>query len=375
MSIKLGNLDVESFKVGSGDCSIYLGTTLLYSGGTPPAPHDYSQDYLTFRALEDGNIYWSGSTTSNTLSYSTDSGSTWSTPSSSFTVLVSSGDTVLFKGECTPNKSKPYGIGRFSGTTADFDVEGNIMSLLYGDNFSGQTSLEGKDYTFYGLFSGCTTLISAESLSLPTTTLASHCYQYMFANCTNLTTAPSALPATTLGVNCYANMFHGCSSLTTAPELKATKLATECYSNMFNGCTSLTTAPSELPAETLAQSCYSNMFNGCTNLTTVPELPATTLANYCYSNMFSYCTSLTTAPELPATRLAMRCYQMMFYNCINLNNITCLATNISASKCTNQWVLGVQTSSGTFTKAASMTRWTSGNDGIPNNWTVQDYSS
>ena len=66
---------------------------------------------------------------------------------------------------------------------------------------------------------------------------------------------------------------------------------------------------------------------------------------------------------------------MMFYNCINLNNITCLATNISASKCTNQWVLGVQTSSGTFTKAASMTRWTSGNDGIPNNWTVQDYSS
>lgn len=35
MSIKLGNLDVESFKVGSGDCSIYLGTTLLYSGGTP----------------------------------------------------------------------------------------------------------------------------------------------------------------------------------------------------------------------------------------------------------------------------------------------------------------------------------------------------
>ena len=33
--MKLGNLDISAFKVGSGDCSIYLGTTLVYSGGTP----------------------------------------------------------------------------------------------------------------------------------------------------------------------------------------------------------------------------------------------------------------------------------------------------------------------------------------------------
>lgn len=29
-SIKIGNLDISSFKVGSGDCTIYLGDTLLY---------------------------------------------------------------------------------------------------------------------------------------------------------------------------------------------------------------------------------------------------------------------------------------------------------------------------------------------------------
>ena len=34
--IKIGNLDVSSFKVGSDDCKIYLGDTLLYSGGTQP---------------------------------------------------------------------------------------------------------------------------------------------------------------------------------------------------------------------------------------------------------------------------------------------------------------------------------------------------
>ncbi len=36
--IKIGNLAIDSFKVGSGDCTIYLGDTLLYSGGTQPTP-------------------------------------------------------------------------------------------------------------------------------------------------------------------------------------------------------------------------------------------------------------------------------------------------------------------------------------------------
>ena len=37
--MKIGNLDISYFKVGGSDCSIYLGTTLLYSGGTiPPTP-------------------------------------------------------------------------------------------------------------------------------------------------------------------------------------------------------------------------------------------------------------------------------------------------------------------------------------------------
>ena len=38
-TIKIGNLDISAFKVGSADCKVYLGDTLLYSGGTtPPTP-------------------------------------------------------------------------------------------------------------------------------------------------------------------------------------------------------------------------------------------------------------------------------------------------------------------------------------------------
>lgn len=35
MGIKLGNLDISSFKVGGADCSIYLGDTKLYPQSQP----------------------------------------------------------------------------------------------------------------------------------------------------------------------------------------------------------------------------------------------------------------------------------------------------------------------------------------------------
>ena len=37
-TIKIGNLDISAFKVGSSDCKIYLGDTLLYPQSTPPTP-------------------------------------------------------------------------------------------------------------------------------------------------------------------------------------------------------------------------------------------------------------------------------------------------------------------------------------------------
>ena len=112
------------------------------------------------------------------------------------------------------------------------------------------------------------------------------------------------------------------------------------------------------------------MFYGCTSLTTGPIiLPATTLVNYCYYYMFYNCISLTTAPELPATTLANYCYAYMFYGCSKLAKIIMLATNISASNCLNNWVYGVA-SSGTFTKASSMTSLPTGASGIPSGWTV-----
>ena len=87
--------------------------------------------------------------------------------------------------------------------------------------------------------------------------------------------------------------------------------------------------------------------------------------------MFYSCEQKTTPPALPATVLVESCYEGMFIGCGSLNAIECLATDISAADCTTDWVNGVA-ASGTFTKDASMSSWTTGDNGIPSGWTVQD---
>lgn len=228
------------------------------------------------------------------------------------------------------------------------DVYGNIMSLLYGDDFIGQTVLPSILLNFFNK-SGASPYNSdirhAENLVLPATTLKKQCYEGMFRNCIWLITAPKQLPATTLAEHCYCDMFKHCDSLTTVPEL---------------------------PATALARGCYSNMFYGCEKITTAPELPATALAEYCYHMMFVGCSSLTTAPELPATLLKDGCYLHMFSTCESINYIKCYATMVkfgyNIKDCIEGW-LDSNSPTGTFecyeSFADKLTPY------IPSTWTVE----
>ena len=321
-------------------------------------------NYLKFTAEEDNSTIALTSKTFPDIKYRLNGGA-WVQWNYS-TITLNTGDTIYMKGNNSNGFSTSYGKYNKFQMTGKISASGNIMSLLYEDDFEGKLTIP-CNYCFYYMFYGCTSLTTAPEL--PATTLAANCYYDMFRGCTSITTAPE-LPSTTLASNCYNSMFYGCTALTTAPKLPATTLANYCYYSMFERCTSMTTAP-KLPATTLADYCYQFMFYGCTSLTTAPKLPATTLKSACYYNMFNGCTSLTTAPKLPATTLTSSCYYYMFKGCTKLNSITCLATNISATNCTTNWVSGVA-SSGTFIKAKTMTSWTSGVNGIPNGWTVQN---
>lgn len=122
---------------------------------------------------------------------------------------------------------------------------------------------------------------------------------------------------------------------------------------------------------------FTYLFYNCTGLTDARDLvlPATTLSQACYQYMFYSCSNLINTPKLSATTLVNKCYSHMFYNCTSLNNVICLATNIAPAitDYTYMWLDNVS-STGTFTKAASISSWSSGASGIPSGWTVQDAS-
>ncbi len=213
-----------------------MGTVISILGRMPP-PHDYRADYLTFRVRTPGTICWKAEgDLTKTIEYKINDGQWTSITSASgggATISVAKGDLVRFRGN-----NEVYATGRdaysgFEGGTATYDIEGNIMSLLYGDGFAESTTLPDREYIFCSLFKKAP-VVSAENLVLPALTLKTYCYRSLFSYCTTLTKAPE-LPATTLAQGCYWYMFEQCA-ITVAPVLEATTLVNECYYHMFDGC-------------------------------------------------------------------------------------------------------------------------------------------
>ena len=285
--------------------------------------------------------------------------------------LANKGDRVYIKADLnTKPSSSHYTHLTVLNSSKDTKIRarGNIASINKGTNDVYKTDyLTADDHGYLYLFSDCASLIQAPEL--PATILSDGCYMSMFFECRSLTQAPE-LPATTLAEYCYSNMFENCYGLTQAPTLPATTLAKNCYSSMFYYCNNLTQPP-ELPATNLAEYCYYNMFRSCYGLTQVPVLPATTLAEGVYANMFYNCNKLVAAPDLPAPTLATYCYNSMFRGCPKLNSVKCLATDISASECTKDWLYNAPATGDFYTPVS--TAWLIDNDdGIPTGWTRHD---
>lgn len=320
--------DVKTFFINQNEVTkIQLNGTTLWqkSSGPTPGP-DYTEPFY----IED----LSGSSNRTTISKASSSSLTltievsedktnWTnigTTDSGVVINIPANGKVYIRSNNTGWSYSQSAYNYFSNPRGLCKIGGNIMSLLYGEYFTGQetTFSYNRDYMFYRMFSYNRSITDASDLLLPATSLTAWCYSNMFLECSGITQAP-ALPATTLQPDCYREMFKYCTSLTTAP-----------------------------------------------------ALPATTLAEYCYYSMFES-TTITTAPDLLATTLVDGCYGRMFNGSRNLNYIKCLATDISANYCTSLWVNSVS-ATGTFVKDASMSSWTTGDYGIPTGWTVEDAS-
>ena len=200
---------------------------------------DYSSEYMTFEAVEDGAFLKFDYDTSYPHAYFKINDGEWFYESSSSSEIIIIADN-LKKGDKIYVKSNLHfwieqGRDDDVFNIRGLKVYGNIMSLVYGDDFVGKTTI--YDRNFENLFAN-TGLTSAKNLILPATTIKLNAYDGMFKGCTSLTDAPE-LPATTLEGYCYKEMFYNCTSLQKAPDLPATTVPSWGYYAMFKDCSSL----------------------------------------------------------------------------------------------------------------------------------------
>ena len=288
----------------------------------------FSAQYLTlvttgFTGTQTLTLKYKSCTTSyaSTIYYSTDNGTTWEemrSPAGGYGIdqtvtkyiSVSNGDKVFLK------KSNSYG-GTLTATTSSgyCDLEGNYMSVVYGDNFEANTELTGVTYANMVDFRG--SIKNAKNMVLPASVLEDRMCESMFEDCSMLETAP-VLPATQVCNYTYFAMFKNCSSLREAPELPATVLHEEGHEG-----------------------------------------------TYCYGEMFYGCVSLTRTPVLPAVDVPQHAYEKMFYGCRNLNRIESYAESDEYSDYfATMWASGVS-ETGTFIQSEDMYNWLNGPSGNP----------
>ena len=223
--LKLFETDAEYQQfIGGGDflrpnVSLVTDTNSVYYN-----PLEKELPYLTMTALEDGLTV---SLSTNPCQYSLN-GTEWNElQAGEQTPTISSGKKIYFKAEgLAPNG--PNGIGKFT-VSKPFNLSGNVMSMLFGDEAEGKIDLTGYDYAFSNLFPK-TPVVNVSSNFLPATTLATNCYMGMFYGCTSLVQTPE-LPATTLADGCYNRMFYGCTSLNYIKMLATDISATLCLNN------------------------------------------------------------------------------------------------------------------------------------------------
>lgn len=159
--------------------------------------------------------------------------------------------------------------------------------------------------------------VSVDDLIQPNDTENVTNMNYMFYNCSNLTTIPQLDTGKVSNMN---SMFYNCGKLTTIPLLNTSNVTS--VSGLFFGCNSLTTIPQ---LDTSKVTNMKSMFFNCNKLTTIPLLDISNITSM--YQMFWGCISLQTVPAFDCSNVTNM--NNIFYSCSSLKAI--LMTNIGVS--------------------------------------------
>ena len=132
-------------------------------------------NYLKFTAEEDNSTISLNPGNSPDIKYSLNEGE-W-TQWDYNDITLNTGDTVRMKGNNSNGFSTGLSYYNEFNMSGKISASGNIMSLLYEDDFDGKLTIP-CDYCFYSLFRGDDPLTTAPEL--PATPLTTSCYCSMF---------------------------------------------------------------------------------------------------------------------------------------------------------------------------------------------------
>lgn len=259
---------------------------------------------------------------------------------------VNVGDIIRFKGVNNAIDMQPL----FSVDHGRHYVYGNIMSLLYGDDFADKTEFpvdpfNGKPYKniFKGLFGGYMLSGPNKIYIPPISVLGESCFESMFAGEEYLTTLPiNELPSAVLAKNCYSGMFSYCKSLTEAPFLNVSSTdpdnnGGEC-SYMFDTCSALTSISAIISIPTITEGMFANFCIRCSSLSDLSNVIITSkkVTNVLsgdglgsFSDAFRFCGSINESldissieeidgPSVGGDTDISGAFQGMYYGCTNL---------------------------------------------------------
>ena len=321
--------DIQDAKLGTTQLSsIYLGSIKLWESDPQ------INEYLWFEHRDSGGYLYfelAGTMSDITIEYSTDKTNwtsvTLSTSGTTSTyITINKGRPTYIRGNNSAyaTSSSAYFHFRCTGYSV---VGGNIMSLIYGDNFKGQTTLSST-YAFNSLFKSAGYLMSISNLRLPATSIPNYAYQNMFYG-NNINDMIPEIPATYVGFYGMSNMFGSCTSLNDVPDLSTiTRVNGYAFANMFSNCSALTVLPDFHNVGTIEYwAPWRYTFSGCTSIVDarwnkngsrlLPDHLTVSDGGSAYEQMFRGCTGLKYAPELTDKNPHTGEFNNMFNGCTN----------------------------------------------------------